>query len=607
MPAFFAAVPRPIVFIVIVALIAGCGTPRLSKPSERNQNIRQETSYSFPQNPPLRPRPQKSQAQKKEVDLLALIARINRASESAARGSLAEARNLASVPRGVIKRLPVPQQTSWYRMRSQLAQESGDLSTMLLSEQQLLIKTGAHSQTQFNSDLFARLLEFNEAEITLAREQLAGNSFASGWLKLLHVMTSLPAGYSQQKLAWRSWQRVHRGHSAERFPPQQIATFLEVPIRPPNFALLLPRSGAFAPFGDALAAGFIQVARHPANRGWQVKEFDVAAPGQLHRALVEISETGVNQVVGPLNKELAQQLWDDTRITSQLALNFVGNIASPLPRGQLGLGLEDEAEWIARLLNTHGNLRVALLQQQGRNPSLAATRLRQKITKMPETFFFDNNRSLVSQLENALGVSAQDIKYSKDAVVEYHEKIKEDPFVYAPLENPADRLRAKVQIDLLLVFADANYAAQIIPLLDFYYASQVKVLGYSAAFDLVRAQQHNSWDGMYLVDIPAMDKSPSKWHEWVAKDFAVDQQFYRFYALGVDAALVAYNLARLAAVPGIRIRGATGKLGLDAQTKRITRDLQLYRMKDGKLVAAHPRGLFSSPCTPTGAATGSCL
>jgi len=599
---------RLIVSLGLLASLIACGAPKLSKPSGSETAERRQT-YHFPRNP--LPRPTRNQP--KDVELLNLITRINRARENAAKGNLALARQLVNIPRQQIDRLPVAQQADWYRLHSQLAQDNGDLAALLISEQQLLVKIPAHSRIQHNTGLFARLLNFGQIEVDLTLRKLQDNGFALGWLKLIDTFTNLPAGYSQQKLEWQRWQKNHQGHSAERYAPEQIASFFNAESSSVSFALMLPFSGPFAPFGEAVATGFSQVAAHPANTAWQVNRFDVANLANLESALAQVVETGIQRVVGPLDKELAQHVWQDTRVNNQVALNYLAEqSAPPLPRGQLGLAIEDEAEWIAKLINRQSGLRVALLQQQGRVPARAAASLRAEARHMPEVFFFDDNKALVEQLEKALGINAYDIRQLKPALAEYSKKLKEtsDPVQRRALreKNPAKRLRKKLQLDLLLVFADSHYAAQVIPLLDFYYADSVQVLSYSAAIDLTRAEEQKGLNGMYLVDLPAMNKSPREWHEWVGSDFATDRQFYRFYALGVDAALIAHNLERLAKVPGFRLRGATGRLEFNPHTHRIKRDLTLYRVNNGELVATHPQNLLDASCAPgEGAGERSCL
>ena len=605
--------PRLIILTFFVLLSACAALQGERKPSSPPATVKKESSYTFP---PINTKPRVSSGtqtkpqsvpnEKTSTELLRVITQINRAEEKLDAGQIQEARELLSIPKATINLLPQAQQAQWYKLRSVLEHNQSNVGGILANEQQLLVSVPSHERVQHNTGLLARLLELNQTQRASAggsQTSIGGsrNAFAEGWLDLVDVFTSLPADYAQQKIAWQNWQRKYKGHSAERYPPQQISWFFETPTYQPHYALLLPLSGPYAPFGKAIQTGFNLVANHPSNQSWMVQPFDVTNQAQLQTALLDIANKGTPAAVGPLDKTLAASAWGDSRIQNYVALNYLSaSTPGGVTRAELGLRIEDEGEWVGSLLNNYPNMQVALLQQQASIPARASASLLQATNQPPEILTFGDNKSFVKQIEKALGVSARDIQRIKPLLTQHARKLNrastraERAALLA--SDPANRLRDKVRLTHLILFADNRYASQLKALLDFYYANNVRVITYSAAIDLTNLTNQASLDGTYVVDIPSINTPPSSWHEWVAQDIETDMQFYRFYALGVDSALLVHNIGRLSQAPGFRIRGATGRLGFDPKTKKIKRDLSLHVVKDGSLIQSSAEAFAATAC-----------
>lgn len=161
-------------------------------------------------------------------------------------------------------------------------------------------------------------------------------------------------------------------------------------------------------------------------------------------------------------------------------------------------------------------------------------------------------------------------------------------------QKDADEIMRRQDIDaIFFVTATPAQARQMVPLLKFYYASDLPIYSISTVYSGVsRPDLDQDINDVYFCDIPWVVKSPdsfnsnlraiynkiiatTSWYDSFAK-------YSKFYALGIDAYNLAIGLNDLLDAPQRGIEGASGTLYLDSRN-HIYRELQWVQMKGGIL------------------------
>jgi uncharacterized protein len=131
-------------------------------------------------------------------------------------------------------------------------------------------------------------------------------------------------------------------------------------------------------------------------------------------------------------------------------------------------------------------------------------------------------------------------------------------------------------VDVIFLLAPPHYARSIVPLLNFYYASDIPIYATSAIYSGVPAPQKDAdLNGVRFCDIPwllnASDHHLSK-----------SNRYNRLYAVGQDAYLIGTELARLQQLPYFPLYGSTGILTVK-RNQQIYRYLPWTTMHDGHI------------------------
>jgi len=280
-------------------------------------------------------------------------------------------------------------------------------------------------------------------------------------------------------------------------------------------------------------------------------------------------------VIGPLRKESVRQLQRQQRLAvPTLALNY-GDEDRMNPAGfyQFGLAPEDEIRQIARTAWQSGHRSASVLTPDG-----------QEYLRIQQVFT-DAWQALGGTVINRTGFG--DAANYPDTIARMlntdASQARADQLLSTlPRNNMEFIPRRRQDIDFIFMQANPAEGRQLKPTLGFHFAGDVPVYAMPAIYDGGRGASNNrDLNGIVFVDAPWIltvndPLQAQTLQAWPANSAAVQ----RLRAMGVDAYRLHARLAQMSNFPGIRIQGATGVLGMQANGG-ITRELLPARIVNG--------------------------
>ncbi|MFL9814649.1 penicillin-binding protein activator [Stutzerimonas sp. VN223-3] len=385
----------------------------------------------------------------------------------------------------------------------------------------------------------------------------------SGWLTL--AATIKQAGtLGQQQRAIDAWIQQNPNHPAARRLPDPLVKLRELADQPlSHVALLLPMEGPLASVARALRDGFL-AAHLKAQRDLKIELFDSSRLSSLDDFYRQASASGVELVIGPLDKDLVRQLADREQLPiTTLALNYSdANQKVPPQLFQFGLAAEDEAREVARRAWADGHRRAIALTPRGEWGNRVFEAFRQQWQEQGGTVVAAEPLAepieLASQIADLL-------------------QVRSSP-------SPESKPTRRQDVDFLFLAATPQQAQQVKPTLIFQYAGDLPVYATShlhAATD--NRTQYLDLEGIRFTETPwLLDPQLPLRQEIERKWPQARGSLGRLYAMGADAYLLAPRLNQLLALPETRLEGLSGILSLTPE-QRIERRLPWAEFHDGEV------------------------
>ncbi|MFG6666737.1 penicillin-binding protein activator [Halomonas sp. HNIBRBA4712] len=322
----------------------------------------------------------------------------------------------------------------------------------------------------------------------------------------------------------------------------------------------LPQSGPLSSIADTISSAMRE---HASIRGQGVElSFVDSTQYSMDELYSRAEQMNAQLLVGPLDKEQVTRLEQQPSVPMPtLALNY-GNSAQNQASGlfQYGLSAEDEARQAANRAYQDGHRQMAVMvpdNDWGRRVGEA---------------FWNEFHALGGEVSNA---------------VRYNPSNDVSSAVQTALNVSGDRAQLG-NVDALFLLALPEYARQVPPMMDFYYAPDLPIYATSHLFEGTQERRLNQdLNDVMFVDIP-----------WQIPDAAVggaealpfyssyqalqgegDASLFRLQAMGVDAYELATRLSDLSSIQGFN--GSTGTLSLSGDG-RIHRELPWARFQNGR-------------------------
>lgn len=470
--------------------------------------------------------------------------------------------------------LPVEQQVRSQLIRASALQATGQ--TLAAARERAFIApllSGA-TATQNHEAIWTLISSLPMNEL-----QASADADLNGWLELARAAKSAGT-LEQQQAAVDAWVAQNPQHPAAVQLPQALLDLKKLSSQPlSEIALLLPQDGQLASVARALRDGFLaahyqaqQAGQNPPN----IQIFDSSRIGSMDAFYAQAQASGVQLVIGPLEKNLVSQLSSREQLPiTTLALNYSEAAQEgPAQLFQFGLAAEDEAREVARRAWADGMRRAVALVPNGEWGDRVLAAFRQSW-----------------QAQGGTLIAAEHV----DQPVELAQQIA-DLFQLRQSEARAKRLQNTLgspvaaapsrrrDVDFIFLAATPQQAQQIKPTLAFQYAGDVPVYSTSHLFTGTYNQaQYIDLNGIMFcetpwllnVNDPLRQQASTQWPQ-------AGGSLGRLYAMGADAYLLAPRLNQLKALPETRLQGLSGSLSL-SPTQRVERQLPWAEFRDGQV------------------------
>lgn len=470
--------------------------------------------------------------------------------------------------------LPVEQQVRSQLVRANALQADGQ-SLAAARERAFIAPLLSGESAKHNHEAIWTLV----SSLPLTELQASGDSDLNGWLELARVSKSAGT-LEQQQSAIDNWLAQNPEHPAALQLPAPLVELKQLASQSlSEIALLLPQDGQLASVARALRDGFLaahyqaqQAGQNPPN----IQLFDSSRIGSLDEFYRQAQASGVQLVIGPLEKPLVSQLNSREQLPiTTLALNYSENAQEGPPQlFQFGLAAEDEAREVARRAWADGMRRAVALVPRGDWGDRVLAAFRQSWQAQGGTLI------AAEHVDQPVELAQQIADLFQLRQSEARGKRLQNTLGSAVATAPSRRR----DVDFIFLAATPQQAQQIKPTLAFQYAGDVPVYATSHLFTGTYNQaQYLDLNGImfcetpWLLDAndPLRQQASSQWPQ-------ANGSLGRLYAMGADAYRLAPRLNQLKALPDTRIEGLSGSLSLNA-AQRIQRQLPWAEFRDGQV------------------------
>lgn len=399
-----------------------------------------------------------------------------------------------------------------------------------------------------------------------------------GWLQLALIAKSPAAELDRQVEQLDDWQQRWPLHPANSELPEDLALIRELADnQPQRVTLMLPLSGKLAPFGQAVRDGFMAAFYRARANGASSVELTVvdSASGDFIEQYHRVAASGTELIIGPLDKQRLQQLFDEDITVPTLALNRIDDYGMPPAQlFQFSLAPQDEARQLAD---------IAFLENH-----------RQALILAPEGDWGQRVADAFNQRWQQLGGETSELAQFGDQAS--YSKVIADSLLLTQSHSRAQRMRQlmgehieflprrRQDIDMIFLLAKPQQARSIKPLLDYHYAGELPIYATSRSYGGHADRKRNSdLNGIKFTDLPWILQPASPLKQQIDRQQKHSRPYQRMYALGVDSYQLYPRLRQLQQIPSSRVYGQTGSLSLNGDNA-IERRVLLAQIKRGEAV-----------------------
>lgn len=422
----------------------------------------------------------------------------------------------------------------------------------------------------------------------------ANNNDFKAWLELSIVAKRYTEQPENLISAIEAWQVRYPNHLARLIlPNSSVIVSSEQAIRQATqVALLLPLSGQYASFGEAIKNGFVAAFYESLSDSYQdisqelptTIRFYNTAERDIERVYDEAVIDGADFIVGPLQgsnlKRLNQyqkSLNKSTmreRVIPVLGINYLDDDQMAAPTlFQFGLKPEDEALSAAQNAWAHGYTKAITLSSRADWAIRSADAFKQEFESLGGTILDSESVGTVTEVNLAI----KRLLKINDSEARNREVGRT---IGASLEFEA---RPRSDVEVMYVALDNAQTQQVTPLMKFYFSGDIPI--YSAS----RMYRFNNnpvdLNGLMFCDAPwvlndrQQDLKESLKTLWPGSE----QANARLYALGIDAYGLLWALNQMQLFSDYTLAGVSGDLYL-SEMQEVRRLLSCARLVDGKAV-----------------------
>lgn len=445
-------------------------------------------------------------------------------------------------------------------------QSRGDLSQAVNERIQLdpLLKDD-NRQIQNRRLLWLHLTKLPQAELNTLALESHEDSFLKAWMKLALIARKEKQNPNQLLTEIIQWQQNYPNHPANSLlPPSLEAIRSSLYPFPRQIALLLPLSGPLSGPGLAIKDGFIAALKADnASKNLHLYDTNTADAITLyHQALAD----GADYVVGPLTRSDTAKLAGIAHPVPTLMLNDI-NSSMDQNGYKFGLSPSNEARQVAMKANQKGLRKALIIAPAGEWGNDIAKAFKDQLTALGgtvvDTLAFENNTDLTTAVREFLHVSEKEAQ---------EKQVRSSPGQPIALAE-----KRRNDFDMIFLLAYPSKARQIMPLIKYYFASDIPVYATSTVYaGNTNTMKDRDLDGIIFCDMPWVfaNQLPNKnWPEQL-------NAYSRLYAIGMDSYALSNQLNQLLIFPAMGMNDNSGVLYLN-KAQRIGRVLAWGKFNGG--------------------------
>ena len=413
--------------------------------------------------------------------------------------------------------------------------------------------------------LWLCLTKLSQPEIDTLAAESDQNSLLRGWVALAEI--SRKPYHNPHKLIedLEIWQNHYPNHPAQALLPKPLNKAEALLFAPPNrMALLLPLTGSVSGPGKAIQDGFMsayQASGMSAKLSVRMYNTDGADVEQVYqRALDE----GANYIVGPLTKPDVAKIAKLSHPVPTILLNEPPKISDDMVF-QFGLSPTQEARQVALHARRAGYAKVLVIAPAGEWGDEVYNAFSKQWTAshglIVETWRYEPQADLSQGVRQLLHAS-------------------ESAARVRPTKVGADNsYKRRQDFDMIMLIAYPSIARQIMPLIRYYFASDVPVYATSSIYSGIEdTTKDRDLNGIIFCDMPwVFTHQLGTEHHWAEQL----NSYNRLYALGMDSFALAGQLNQLALFPAIGINNQSGVIYL-TKNHKLARILAFGQFRQGK-------------------------
>ena len=495
---------------------------------------------------------------------------------------LVGAQTYLSLDSSVLRSVGRKWQVHWFSARADYYAQSGDRGLALKLRIEMDRRLQAEERIANQRDLVV-LLQGSSIELleVLASEtQIQPNV---GWYELGKVLVANQDSLILRSIALNAWRQNWFTHPAS----VNLDKLLVMESDPSgniinNIGVILPLSGQFALFGEAVQTGInLAATEYVFQTGRvapQISYFDsaTAAVTQLYSQAIN---GGAQLVIGPL---LKQGIADVNKVglsTPMLALNYLDEDTAQSKLFQLGISVRDDVRFVSEAAWGAGCLNALVLYADSEWSRKAFDDFNRHWNRLGGIVL---DSAQVSKEANLARIISRLVQVD-DAQVEQAKSFFNRELNASEYEEFRS-LGRRSDAECLLLLVSDDQARLIRPLLAFYLANDLVIYGTSRINrPEFGREQNKDLDGIYWSDIPWLSSlSSTRKRLQLEPRYNTLRAYERLVALGVDAFNIFPYLTQLRANSDLVVQATTGELRL-TEGQQIRRTPELMRFIDGDL------------------------
>jgi outer membrane PBP1 activator LpoA protein len=347
--------------------------------------------------------------------------------------------------------------------------------------------------------------------------------------------------------------------------------------KPQHIALLLPLTGPYSPYANAIRNGFFTeyyTQKQQSHYAPSITVYDTQGKN-IQTVYDTAIKQGADFIVGPLDKSDVTTLANASSApVTTLALNSTSSDTRINNNAlyEFSLSPTDEAQQAAIKAHQDHHKNVIIIAPQNplgqRMVNAFTTQWKQQNDTVVATAYYTNIASLSKNISNVLGINE----------------------AYQDAHNLKNTLRENVRFiphrrndfDSIFLVANPVMAKQIIPLLQFYFAGNIPTYSTSQIYPNT-TDPEGDLDGILFCNMPwILQPNAFTTTQQKIKMLWPDHypQLSKFYAMGVDAFNLTAQFKQLQSHSNSGMPGATGTLYLSSHY--IYRQLMWAKIQNGE-------------------------